>query len=635
MLLTNFCFILSHYLNPIHLSLNLLTTVIMAKKERKDVGRSEDKELDHMRHSCSHVLAQAVLQMFPEAKLGIGPTTENGFYYDFDLPRTLIPEDLAILEEKMIKIVNEKQTFKRVDSTIKEALEFYKKADQKYKVDVVEGLLAQGEKEITFYENLNSEGKVAFSDLCRGGHSEDTGKTGAFKLTHFAGAYWRGDEKQPMLQRIYGVCFKDKKALRVYLDMMEEAKKRDHRKLGVELELFTFDDEVGAGLPLWLPNGAILRNEVMNFAFNTYLRRGYDPVSTPHIAHSSLWSHSGHLDFYSENMYGPLTIDEEEYRIKPMNCPFHVKMYKSNIRSYRDLPIRWTEMGTVYRYERSGVLHGLTRVRSFTQDDAHIICTPEQLKEEVEKALEITEYILGTFGFENYEVNVSIRDPENKNKFIGDDKLWDLAEQTLKDVLEKSGSFKNYIYDVGGAVFYGPKIDIKIADSIGRKWQLSTIQFDFNLPERFGMRYVGEDGKEHTPYMIHRAILGSLERFIGVLIEHYAGAFPTWLAPVQVKILPISDKFLDYARALADDLKEDNIRVKVDESNEGLGKKIRNAEMQKTPYMLVVGEKEVENKEVAVRGHKSKTQKVMSGAQFKSKLLEEIKQRLLVKSVVD
>ena len=607
----------------------------MAKKERSDVSRSEDQELDHMRHSCSHILAQAVLDMFPDAQLGIGPTTDTGFYYDFDLPRTLIPEDLDILQNKMEEISKEKQAFKRVDSSVEKAAEFYTKAGQKYKVELIKDLEAAGEKEITFYENVDGSGKVKFSDLCRGGHSEHTGKAGAYKLTHMAGAYWRGDEKRPMLQRIYGVCFKDGKELRRHLEMMEEAKKRDHRKLGAELDLFIFDDEVGAGLPLWLPNGAILRNEVMNFAFNTYLQNGYDPVSTPHIAHSSLWSHSGHLDFYSENMYGSLTIDEEEYRIKPMNCPFHVKMYKSRMRSYRDLPIRWTEMGTVYRYERSGVLHGLTRVRSFTQDDAHIICTPDQLKNEVKKALDITEYILGTFGFENYEVNLSIRDPEKKDKFIGKDDLWDRAEQTLIDVLKDSKAFKNYVYDVGGAVFYGPKIDIKIADSIGRKWQLSTIQFDFNLPERFGMRYVGEDGGEHTPYMIHRAILGSLERFIGVLIEHFAGAFPTWLAPVQVKVLPISDKFLDYANEIAEGLRGKFVRAEVDSATESLGKKIRNAEMLKIPYMLVVGEKEVADKTVAVRSHKSKVQKVMTVADFETRVLEEIKERRLEKKVAE
>ncbi len=607
----------------------------MAKKERSEVVRSEDQELDHMRHSCAHMLAQAVLDMFPDAKLGIGPTTDTGFYYDFDLPRTLIPEDLEILQKKMDDIAKEKQTFKRIDSTAKKAAEFYKKAGQPYKVELIEDLEKAGEKEITFYENVDSSGKVRFSDLCRGGHTKDTGKAGVFKLTHIAGAYWRGDEKRPMLQRIYGVCFRTPKELRMHMEMLEEAKKRDHRKLGKELDLFIFDDEVGAGLPLWMPNGATLRNEVMNFAFNTYLQNGYEPVCTPHIAHASLWSHSGHLNFYNENMYGPMTIDEEEYRIKPMNCPFHVKMFKSDTRSYRDLPVRWTEMGTVYRYERSGVLHGLTRVRSFTQDDAHIICTPEQLKEELTKALDITEYILGVFGFENFEVNLSIRDPENKDKFIGKDERWDQAEQTLIEVLEKSKVFKNYVYDVGGAVFYGPKIDIKIADSLGRKWQLSTVQFDFNLPERFGMRYVGEDGEEHVPYMIHRAILGSLERFIGVLIEHFAGAFPTWLSPVQVKVLPISDKFLDYAHEVKKNLKSEMVRVKVDDSNESLGKKIRNAELEKVPYMLIVGEKEVENKEVAVRAHKSKVQKVMSVDEFSMKVLEEIKERRLEKKVTE
>lgn len=606
----------------------------MAKQERNDVQRSEDLELDHMRHSCSHILAQAVLQMFPDAKLGIGPTTETGFYYDFDLPRTLIPEDLAILQKKMAEIVKEKQTFKRVESEVDKAREFYEKTGQTYKVDVIDGLKEQGETMITFYENLSKDGHVTFSDLCRGGHCDHTGKVGAFKLTKIAGAYWRGDEKQPMLQRIYGVCFKTKDELNDYLVRLEEAKKRDHRKLGTELDLFTFDDEVGGGLPLWLPNGAWLRNEIMNFAFNTYLENGYEPVVTPHIANASLWSHSGHLDFYGENMYGAVKIDEEEYRIKPMNCPFHVKMYNGRVRSYRDLPMRWTEMGTVYRYERSGVLHGLTRVRGFTQDDAHIICTPDQLKEELAGALKITKYILSTFGFDKFEVNVSIRDPEKKDKFIGDDERWEQAEETLKEVLADSG-FTDYVYDVGGAVFYGPKIDIKVADSIGRKWQLSTIQFDFNLPARFGMYYIGEDGKEHTPYMIHRAILGSLERFIGVLIEHFGGAFPVWCAPVQAMVLPISDKHIDYANEVALQLKQHGIRVKVDGASESLGKKIRNAEMQKVPYMLVVGDAEKENGQVAVRAHKMKGQKVLGLDELQNSLLKEIKERALEKKLVE
>lgn len=572
-------------------------------------------DIDSMRHSCSHVMAQAVLQMFPEAKLGIGPTIEDGFYYDFDLPRTLIPEDLPLIEKRMKQIIKQSQKFIKKIEPGEKALEFFKKTNQKYKVDLTEELLKEGQK-LSFYENVMPvDGKPMFVDLCAGPHTEHTGQIGAFKLLKIAGAYWRGDEKNPMLQRIYGTCWHTQEELDIYIKKLEEAKKRDHRRLGIDLGLFIFDDEVGPGLPLWLPKGAFLRHKIMEFAFNTYLKRGYEPVSTPHIANEKLWSHSGHLDFYNENMYKALEIDKEKYLLKPMNCPLHVKMYKHKNRSYRELPLRWTEMGTVYRYERSGVLHGLTRVRGFTQDDAHIICRPDQLEDELSQAIDLTLYILKSFGFEDFEVNVSVRDPENKKKFIGGDEDWEKAEITLKKVLKKSG-FKDYIYDIGGAVFYGPKIDIKVADSIGRKWQLSTIQFDFNLPERFGMKYVGEDGKEYTPFMIHRALLGSLERFIGVLIEHYAGAFPVWLAPVQAKILSVSEKFTDYAKKIAEELNKAEIRYEIDDSNETLGKKIRNAEMQKIPYMIVVGEKEVNENTIAVRDYATKKQESMKVDKF-------------------
>ncbi|MFH1720771.1 MAG: threonine--tRNA ligase [Patescibacteria group bacterium] len=580
-------------------------------------------DLDTMRHSCSHVMAQAVLDMFPEVKLGIGPTIENGFYYDFDLPRTLIPEDLPILEKKMKHIVKQSQKFKKYEEPADESIKFFKKIKQNYKVELIKDLVKDGEKKVSFYENIDNQGKGTFVDLCKGPHVEHTGQIGPFKLTSIAGAYWRGDEKRPMLQRIYGVCFPTQKELDEHLEMLEEAKKRDHRRLGIDLELFIFDNEVGAGLPLWLPKGAFVRHKIMEFAFNTYLKNGYDPVCTPHIASADLWAHSGHLDFYSDEMYGPMMIDEDEYRLKPMNCPLHVKMYLHRNRSYRELPMRWTEMGTVYRYERGGVLHGLTRVRGFTQDDAHIICTPGQLKDELSRALNLTLYILKTFGFEDFEMNVSVRDPENSEKFIGEAKDWKMAEKTLKEVLHESG-FKDYEYDIGGAVFYGPKIDVKVADSLGRKWQLSTIQFDFNLPTRFGMKYIGEDGKEHTPFMIHRALLGSLERFIGVLIEHYAGAFPAWLAPAQARILPVSDQFLKYSEKVCEELKEAGLRVEVDYSSDTLGKKIRNAEMAKTPYMLVVGEKEVKEGTVAVRDYATKKQEVMKVDAFKKKVLKEV-----------
>ncbi|MCD6109518.1 threonine--tRNA ligase [bacterium] len=589
----------------------------MAKKT------SATPDVEKMRHSCAHVLAQAVLEMFPEAKLGFGPAIENGFYYDFDLPRTLIPEDLPILEKKMKHIVKQNQKFKLVEKNVDESISYLEKINQDYKVEASNDLKKEGFDKITFYENINQKGEMTFVDMCEGPHLEGTSKIGPFKLTHTAGAYWRGDEKRPMLQRIYAVCFTTQKELDDYLKQMEEAKKRDHRRLGTDLDLFMFDEEVGAGLPLWLPNGAYIRHKVMEFAFNTYLENGYDPVSTPHIANVALWSHSGHLDFYSDSMYGSLTIDEEEYKLKPMNCPLHVKMYNSSTRSYRELPFRWTEMGTVYRYERSGTLHGLTRVRGFTQDDAHIICRPDQLKEELEKALKLTLYILNTFGFKDIEMNVSVRDPENKSKFIGEDKLWKQAENTLKEVLEASG-FKDYIYDIGGAVFYGPKIDVKVADSIGRKWQLSTIQFDFNLPTRFGMAYVGEDGKNHTPFMIHRALLGSLERFIGVLIEHYGGAFPAWLAPIPVVIIPVAQAHEKYAEEILKKLKEKGIRAKLYNSTDTLGKRIRLAEMKKIPYMAVVGDKEVKAKSLAIRNYKTKKQETVKAEKFLTNLQKEI-----------
>lgn len=592
----------------------------MAKKT------SAAPDLEKMRHSCAHVLAQAVLEMFPEAKLGFGPAIENGFYYDFELPRTLIPEDLPLLEKKMKHIVKQNQKFELMEKPVDKSITFLKKINQDYKVEAANDLKKEGFDTITFYENKNQKGEGTFVDMCEGPHLDSTGKIGAFKLTHTAGAYWRGDEKRPMLQRIYGVCFPTQKELDEYLKQLEEAKKRDHRRLGTDLDLFIFDDEVGPGLPLWLPKGAYVRHKIMEFAFNTYLANGYDPVCTPHIANAALWSHSGHLDFYGDSMYGSLTIDEDEYRLKPMNCPLHVKMYNATTRSYRELPFRWTEMGTVYRYERSGTLHGLTRVRGFTQDDAHIICRPDQLKEELSKALELTLYILNTFGFEDIEMNVSVRDPENKEKFIGDDDRWEQAENTLKEVLEESG-FKDYVYDIGGAVFYGPKIDVKVADSIGRKWQLSTIQFDFNLPTRFGMTYVGEDGEDHTPFMIHRALLGSLERFLGVLIEHYGGAFPAWLAPTPIVFIPVAQTHEKYAEEMLEKFKEKGIRAEMYPSTDTLGKRIRLAETKKIPYMAVIGDKEVKGKSLAIRDYKTKKQDTVKATTFLTRLQKEITDR--------
>ncbi|HLD28205.1 MAG TPA: threonine--tRNA ligase [Patescibacteria group bacterium] len=559
------------------------------------MNKQTDNKLEIIRHSTSHIMAYAVKELFGDkVKFAIGPTIDDGFYYDFDLgkDKTFSPDDLPRIENKMKELIKKNLEFEKTELNIADAIK--KVTGQTYKEELIKDLEKIGESKVSFY-------KIGeFEDLCRGPHVKSTKELGHFKLLKTSGAYWRGDEKNEMLQRIYGTAFATKDELQTYLKMREEAEKRDHRKLGAELELFMISDEIGAGLPLFFPKGARLRHEIMNFALNTYLKNGYEMVITPHIASEKLFSHSGHLDFYSEGMYAPFGIDEENYRLKPMNCPLQVQLYKAKSHSYRDLPIRWTEMGTVYRYERSGTLHGLTRVRGFTQDDAHIICTPDQLEEEIKKALDLTLYMLKTFGFEDFEMNLSVRNPEDKGHFIGDDKNWQMAEKILKKVLEKSG-FKNFVYDVGGAVFYGPKIDIKVSDAIGRKWQLSTIQFDFNLPSRFEMFYIDEKNQKKEPFMIHRALLGSLERFLGVYIEHTAGAFPLWLSPVQTVIIPVSEKFNDYGEQVLTELKSADIRAEIDASDESLGKRIRNAEKQKTPYILVVGEKEMTDKSVAVR----------------------------------
>lgn len=576
--------------------------------------------IEEIRHSLAHLLAAAVLKKYPKTKLGIGPVIENGFYYDFLFTNPISEADLGPLEKEMRDLIAQKLDFKAEKITALKAKKLF--AGQKFKLELIKEL--QKEKSpVSVYHTGN-----IFTDLCKGPHVRNAGEINpdAFKLTHLAGAYWRGDEKNPMLTRIYGLAFGSKKELDDYSRLMEEAKKRDHRILGQQLELFMFDDEVGQGLPLWLPKGALLKHIIQTFAFETYLKNGYEPVSTPHIASKKLWSHSGHLDFYKESMYESFGIEGEEYLIKPMNCPFHVRMYLSKKRSYRELPFRWTEMGTVYRYERSGTLHGLTRVRGFTQDDAHIICSPEQLSEEVSSVLELTLYMLKIFGFKDFEINLSTRNPKDKKKFIGSDKNWEMAENTLKSVLKRAG-FKNIFYDVGGAVFYGPKIDVKVADALGRKIQLSTIQFDFNLPGRFKMAYTGPDGKEHTPYMVHRALLGSLERFIGILIEHYAGAFPIWLSPVQARVLTISDKQKNYAEKILADLKKSGIRAELSDENETVGKKIRNAELQKIPYILVAGDKEIRGNSVNIRHH----EKGMIGEMKLEKFIEQIKREIAEK----
>jgi threonyl-tRNA synthetase len=553
--------------------------------------KQEGNELERLRHSTSHVMAEAVLAMFPEAKLGIGPPIEDGFYYDFELPRSLTPEDLGEIESRMRESIKAEKPFVRREVSREEAEEIF--ADQPYKLELIEGM-PEGEV-ISIYTH------DGFTDLCRGPHLDNTGRIApdTFKLLSIAGAYWRGDEQRPMLQRIYGTVWATEEELEAYLQKLEEVEKRDHRRLGRELDLFSIHDEGGPGLILWHPKAGRIRTIIEDFWRQEHYKAGYEIVYSPHIGKASLWQTSGHLDFYQENMYSPMDIEGQEYFIKPMNCPFHIMIYKTKTRSYRDLPLRWAELGTVYRYERSGVLHGLMRVRGFTQDDAHIICTPDQIEDEILGVLDLTAHILGAFGFKEYEIALSVRDPEHKEKYIGDDATWEVAEGSLVKALEKRGL--SYTRMEGEAVFYGPKIDVHIKDALGRLWQCTTIQFDFNVPERFDMTYVGSDGQEHRPYMVHRTLLGSMERFFGVLIEHYGGAFPVWLAPVQARLIPIADRHNDYAYRVRDQLKEAGLRVEVDDSSERMRAKIRQAQLEKIPYMLVVGGREAEDGTVSLR----------------------------------
>ena len=540
-------------------------------------------------HSSSHIMAQAVLDIFPKAKLAIGPPIEEGFYYDFDVEKPFTPEDLEKIEKRMAAIIKEDVSFERVDISRKEMIEKYQNDEAIYKVDILQNDI--NDEMVTFYRHSS------FEDLCRGPHIPKSSIIKAFKLTTTSGAYWRGSEKNKMLQRIYGISFPKRKMLEEYLVRMEEAKKRDHRILGKQLELFHITNDVGAGLVLWMPKGSIIRNEIENFWREEHIRNGYELVFSPHIAHLDLWNRSGHTDHYAENMYQPIEIDEAKYQIKPMNCPFHIAMYKSRRWSYRDLPMRWGELGTVYRYEMPGVLHGLMRVRGFTQDDAHHFVSPEGMEDELVWLIKFCLHILDAFKFQDYDIYLSTR-PE---KAIGDPDDWVKAENGLRramDILKLK-----YSVDEGGGAFYGPKIDIKIRDALGRSWQCSTIQFDFSLPERFDMTYTDKDGKMKRPFMIHRALLGSIERFFGVLIEHYAGKFPLWLAPIQVKILPITDDQNDYAESIYKELKKNNIRAGLDIRSEKIGHKIRESELQKIPYMLIIGKKEIENESVSVRLH--------------------------------
>jgi threonyl-tRNA synthetase len=587
--------------------------------------------METIRHSTAHLMAAAVLELYPQVKFGIGPIIENGFYYDFELDKKLTPLDLQKIEKKMRELVQKNLKFERKEITIDEAKELFKKLNQPYKLELLEDIKEHGttvKNELTNSQTsklVNSSmvtiyelGK--FVDLCRGPHLETTKGIGAFKLQKIAGAYWRGDEKNKMLTRIYGLAFGTEKELNEHLKFLEEAEKRDHRELGKSLDLFSISEQLGAGLALWHPKGAMIRKKIEDFWKDEHQKKGYQLVYSPHIGKLNLWKKSGHWDFYRDNLYAPIKIDEEEYLLKPMNCPFHIMIYQSQLRSYRDLPLRYAELGTVYRYERSGVLHGLTRVRGFTQDDAHLFCRQDQIEKEVIGVLKLAIFMMKTFGFKDYQVFLSTR-PE---KSIGSDKMWDEATSALKKALEKTKV--KYEIDKGEGVFYGPKIDIKTIDALGRAWQGPTIQVDFNFPERFDVNYIDEHGKKVRPVMIHRTVLGSMERFFGVLIEHYKGIFPVWLAPIQIYIAPVGKDHWKYCQRLAAELENFDLKVWFDDSRETIGYKIRKAENQKIPYILVIGDKEIKSKKLNVRLHGGKV-KQMSQKKFIEMILKEIKNK--------
>lgn len=547
----------------------------------------ESIALSTIRHSAAHLMAAAVKQLYPDVRFDIGPATEEGFYYDFDMEHRLVPEDLEAIEKLMRKMTGRQLHFERLEMSREEARQLLERENQNYKLerlaDIPEGEL------ITFYRCGD------FSDLCRGPHVEHSGQIGAVKLLSIAGSYFRGKESNPMLQRIYGTAFANKEEMAAYFTRLEEAKKRDHRKLGTELDLFSFSENVGPGLVLWHPKGAFIRHTFESFWKDEHYRNGYDLINSPHIGRSRLWETSGHLEFYKDSMYSSMEIDESDYYVKPMNCPFHIEIYKSRVRSYRELPCRWAELGTVYRYEKSGVLHGLLRVRGFTQDDAHIICTPEQIEDEIAEVLRFSLSIWKAFGFTEIKPYLATR----PSKSVGEPERWDRAILALERAVKAAGL--DCEVDEGGGAFYGPKIDLKVRDAIGREWQTTTIQFDFNLPERFDMTYVGEDGQRHRPYVVHRALFGSIERFFGILVEHYAGAFPVWLAPVQAKVLPISEKQLDAARAVCARLRNEGIRAEVDARPDKIGGKIKDARHERIQYILVIGDQEMANDTCSVR----------------------------------
>ncbi len=590
-----------------------LTTPIKADATLKILTFNDAEGKDTYWHSSSHLMAHAIKELYPEAKFGVGPSIATGFYYDIDINTQLTEDDLAKIEKKMKFLVDNNNPFVRTEMNKADALNFF--TDDEYKTELIEAF----DDEDTI---ISTYGEGKFTDLCTGPHLPSTKYIKAFKLLSVSGSYWRGDEKRARMQRIYGISFPKQKMLDEHIEFLEEAKKRDHRKLGKELDLFSIHEEAGAGLIYWHPKGARVRNEIEDFWKKEHLKNGYDLLYSPHVGKSYLWETSGHLDHFKENMFAPMKIDEQDYYVKPMNCPFHIEIYKTKLRSYRDLPLRWAELGTVYRYEKSGVLHGLLRVRGFTQDDAHIFCSKEQIQDEIIEVIRFSNSMWKQFGFETLKYYVSTR-PE---KVTGNDELWDEATKSLMVALDKEGL--KYEIDEGGGAFYGPKIDIKIKDALNREWQMSTIQFDFNLPERFDMKYIGEDGKEHRPYMVHRALLGSIERFMGVLIEHFGGAFPDWLAPVQVAVIPVSQNYFDYAQKVVSLLLDENIRVEFDKRNEKIGYKIRDWETQKTPYMLILGEKEETNKTVSIRKHKHGDQGESGLDDFIKRIRESVKNKI-------
>ncbi len=582
------------------------------------LGFESEEAREALRHTASHILAQAVKRLFPKTRLGIGPAIEDGFYYDFDTEHGFVSDDLAVIEAEMARIIKENLPVCREVMSREEARALFEQMQEPFKLEILE--------EIPEDEPVSIYRQGEFVDLCAGPHVPSTGYVKAYKLLSIAGAYWRGDENRMMLQRIYGTAFLNQQDLEAHLARLEDIKRRDHRKLGKDLDLFSIEEEAGPGLVFWHPKGAVIREVIEDFWRKEHRKRGYDIVYTPHIAKLDIWKTSGHWDWYKENMYSPIVVDEVQYLLKPMNCPFHILMYKTRTRSYRDLPLRWAELGTVYRYERSGVLHGMLRVRGFTQDDAHLFMRPDQLEEEIIGVIDLVKFMMEAFQYKEYEFELSVRDPNRKQEYAGSDDIWDLAENALISAMNKAGiEFRRM---EGEAKFYGPAIDVHIKDALGRGWQGPTIQVDFNLPQRFGLYYIGEDNAQHQPVMIHRTVLGSMERFVAGLIEHYNGAFPVWLAPSQVRIIPIADRHIEYAKRVEKAFRDLNLRVETDARPEKVGYKIREAQLEKVPYMIIVGDKEVSEEKISVRSRSEGDLGQMAMEEFTSRILKEISERV-------